>query len=62
MAIKDIIAKGVGFSPGDTHFIPTHGFDSDLTPPPVGGDSPIAIYSYAVGACCFIFAVIWRLP
>lgn len=26
MAIKDIIASGVGFSPGSTKFIPTRGF------------------------------------
>ena len=26
MAIANIIAKGIGFSPGSTIFIPTHGF------------------------------------
>ncbi len=26
MAIEDIIAKGIGFSPGSVKFIPTHGF------------------------------------
>ena len=26
MAIKHIIAKGIGFSPGSVKFIPTHGF------------------------------------
>ena len=28
MAIANIICKGVGFDPGSTKFIPTHGFDS----------------------------------
>jgi hypothetical protein len=28
MAIKNIIAKGIGFSPGSVKFIPTHGFDT----------------------------------
>lgn len=27
MAIKNIIAKGIGFSPGSVKFIVTHGFD-----------------------------------
>lgn len=26
MAIENIIARGIGFSPGSTKFIPTHGF------------------------------------
>ena len=26
MAVKNIIAKGIGFSPGSVKFIPTHGF------------------------------------
>ena len=26
MATKNIIAKGIGFSPGSIKFIPTHGF------------------------------------
>ena len=26
MAIKNIIAKGIGFSPGSIKYIPTHGF------------------------------------
>lgn len=34
MAIKNIIAKGVGFSPGDTHFIVTHGFTAGAAPVP----------------------------
>lgn len=34
MAIKNIIAKGVGFSPGDTHFIVTHGFTAGSVAPP----------------------------
>ena len=36
MAIKDIIARGIGFSPGSIKFIVTHGFSSaavDLTDP-----------------------------
>lgn len=28
MAIANIIAKGIGFSPGSTKWIPTHGFGS----------------------------------
>ena len=28
MAIANVICKGVGFDPGSTKFIPTHGFDS----------------------------------
>lgn len=27
MAIKNIIAKGIGFSPSSVKFMPTHGFD-----------------------------------
>lgn len=27
MAVSNIIAKGIGFSPGSTKYIPTHGFD-----------------------------------
>ncbi len=26
MAIKNVIAKGIGFTPGSISFIPTHGF------------------------------------
>ena len=36
MAVKDIIARGIGFSPGSIKFIVTHGFASaaiDLTDP-----------------------------
>lgn len=28
MAIKNLIAKGIGFNPGSISFIPTHGFES----------------------------------
>jgi len=31
--IKDIIAKGIGFSPGSVKFIPTHGFITSTSPP-----------------------------
>lgn len=30
MAIKDIIARGIGFSPGSIKFIVTHGFISGV--------------------------------
>jgi len=61
MAIKNIIAKGVGFSPGDTSFIPTHGFSIGAAP--VGGDSPIAIYAHVCGGFLFLFSLIgvWRV-
>lgn len=35
MAIANIIAKGIGFSPGSVKFIPTHGFIASGEPPPV---------------------------
>lgn len=41
MAIKDIIAKGIGFSPGSTIYIPTHGFSI--------GAVPVIPPSYAAG-------------
>jgi hypothetical protein len=36
MAVKDIIAKGVGFSPGSIGFIPTHGFLASVVVAPAG--------------------------
>jgi hypothetical protein len=36
MAIKDIIAKGVGFSPGSVGFIPTHGYTAYIAVAPAG--------------------------
>ncbi len=30
MAIKNIIAKGIGFTPATISFIPTHGFNSGV--------------------------------
>ena len=32
MAIKNIIAKGIGFTPGSVKFIPTHGFSIGAAP------------------------------
>ena len=34
MAIKNIIARGVGFSAGSTKWIPTAGYSSAAPPPP----------------------------
>lgn len=34
MAIKNIIAYGIGFSAGSTSWIPTAGFSSAAPPPP----------------------------
>ncbi len=34
MAIKDIIARGIGFSPGSVKFIVTHGFGAPAVVPP----------------------------
>lgn len=34
MAIKNIIAKGIGFSPGSVKYIPTHGFSIGEAPSP----------------------------
>jgi hypothetical protein len=47
MAIQNIIAKGIGFSPGDTHFIVTHGFTSSSVIPPAGSPTPIAAFAYS---------------
>lgn len=35
MGIENIIAKGIGFSPGSTKYLPTHGFDIGEPPPDV---------------------------
>jgi len=32
MAARDLIARGVGFAPGSTKFIPTHGFTPAVPP------------------------------
>jgi len=42
MAIKNIIAKGIGFSPGSVKFIPTHGF--------IAGAAFGALYTNTPGA------------
>lgn len=34
MAIKDLIARGIGFTPGGVNFIVTHGLSSAEPPPP----------------------------
>ena len=34
MAIKNIIASGIGFNPGSVKYIPTRGFDSATPPVP----------------------------
>jgi len=34
MAIKNIIARGIGFSPGSVKYIPTAGYDSAEPPVP----------------------------
>lgn len=34
MAIKNIIAMGIGFTPGSVKYIPTLGFSTGATPPP----------------------------
>jgi hypothetical protein len=36
MAIKDLIAKGIGFAPGSIGFIPTHGFLASVVVAPAG--------------------------
>jgi hypothetical protein len=46
MAIQNIIARGVGFAPGDTHFIVTHGFTSSSVIPPAAS-TPIAAFAYS---------------
>lgn len=35
--IKFIIAHGIGFAPGDTHWIPTMGFTAATVVPSLGG-------------------------
>lgn len=35
MAIKNIIARGIGFSPGSVKYVPTHGFVAGAAAPPV---------------------------
>lgn len=60
MAVKNIIAMGVGFSPGDTHYIPTAGFDTSSAPP-TGGDTSIAAFPHVVGTHILVLStVIWR--
>lgn len=48
MAIKNIIARGIGFSPGSVKFIPTHGFASGVVP--AGGGIIDRIQTYLAGA------------
>ena len=44
MALKDIIARGVGFSPGAVQFIVTHGFGAGEDAAVTGGYTPYAVY------------------
>ena len=44
MAIKNIIAKGIGFSPGSPKYIVTHGFD--IGSPPIVSEITDASLQY----------------
>jgi hypothetical protein len=51
VAIKNIIAKGIGFSPGTIKWIPTHGFGIGVAEEEaVPGGWPVAGIAYVPGA------------